>query len=135
VRRRAVTIDLQQLRRRLRTPAPGDVQDWKQARQLLAGEVQPHVFAIWIDPLELIGVDHDGALLLACPERLSDWISRRFWPVIARSAAHAGREIRLAEEAQRLALRGLRPGQPTPGAPPRSTPTERGVDRQPRRAG
>jgi DnaA N-terminal domain len=109
LRRRAVTVDLDELRRTLRPPALGDVQEWERIRERVAGALDASTFAIWVEPLELVAVDRDGALLLACPERLAGWVGDRFLPLIARGLAQAGREVRLAEPAQLAALRGIEP--------------------------
>jgi chromosomal replication initiator protein len=111
------------------------VQDWERIREDVAGALDASTFAIWIDPLKLIAIDRDGALLLACPERLAGWLSRRFLPLITRGGAQAGREVRLAEPEQLAALRGIEPAQRGPAASSRRAATTGLGARQQRGAG
>jgi hypothetical protein len=76
--------------------------------------------AVWIELPQLVAVDADGALLLACPPRVAGWLVERFWPLIVRCAAEAGRDVRLADEAQNAALKRGAPdarGAPATGSP------------------
>jgi hypothetical protein len=105
VRRRKVTVDLDELRRSLRLPTASDLADWRHIREQLTGGLPASTFAIWIDPLELAAVDlGDGALLLACPEGMVGWVSDRFLPLIERCTAERGRPVRIADRTQLAAL-------------------------------
>jgi hypothetical protein len=116
LRRRAVTVDLDGLRATLRPPAPGDAADWRRIRELMAERVEAGTpAAVWVELPQLVAVDVDGALLVACPPRVAGWLMERFWPLIARCAADRGRGVRLADEAQHAALLGGgAPGAPAP---------------------
>jgi hypothetical protein len=109
VRRREVTVDLDELRRSLRPPGTGDLTDWQHMREHVAGGLEASLLAKWIDPLELVGIDGDGTLLLACPERMAGWVSDRYLPLIERCAAARGRAARIAERSQLAALQGRAP--------------------------
>ncbi len=61
-------------------------------------------FATWLEPLELIAIDGGGALVVAAPSQTVSWVSERFGRVMVRCAERAGRELRLADEPERVTL-------------------------------
>ena len=61
------------------------------------------MFAIWLGPLELIAVDASVLVIAAPPETVS-WITGRYGQLLSTGAESAGRTLRLANEAERLAF-------------------------------
>ncbi|HZU57928.1 MAG TPA: helix-turn-helix domain-containing protein [Actinocrinis sp.] len=104
-RQRVVRIDLAELRRGLVLPTAEDNAVWELIRAQLVGAVSESVFAVWFEPLELIAVDRAGALVIGAPDQTVSWLQKRFGRLIARCAEHVGRDLRLADEPERLALR------------------------------
>ena len=103
-RRRAVRVDLADVRRGLGLPVCDDRGDWEGIRRLLFDAVGESTFAIWLEPLELIAIDTSGALVIAAPPQTASWVRERFGRLIARCAQRVGRELRLADEPERIAL-------------------------------
>jgi DnaA N-terminal domain len=123
VRRRQVAVDVEAVRAGLTAPGGDDRGDWQTIRHVLAGAVGEDQFAIWLEPLELVAVDRDGALLVVAPAALRGWVRDRFVGVLAHAAAAAGRPVRVADDAQTLAIMpaaGLSPAD-MGGAKARST--------------
>jgi hypothetical protein len=114
-RRRGVRVDLDEVRRGLGLPGVADRDDWERIRSLLLGAVGESRFEIWLEPLELIAIDASGALVVAAPADTCSWVRGRFGPVLTHCSQQASRELRLADEAERIALaRG--DGRPAPAA-------------------
>jgi len=103
-RRRAVQVDLAEVRQGLELPASDDRADWEGIRTALLDAVGESTFAIWLEPLQLIGIDNSSALLLAAPTDTESWLRDRFGRLIAGCAERAGREVRLSNEPERTAL-------------------------------
>jgi len=112
-RRRSVRVDLEEVRRGLGLPGVADRENWERIRSLLVDAVGESTFAIWLEPLELIAMEASGALIVAAPAETGSWVRKRFGRVIAGCAERVGRELRLADEAERLAL-GCSDGRPAP---------------------
>jgi hypothetical protein len=55
-RKRHVRVDLEEIKRRLRLPTAIDHEDWRRTRTLLRDAVGESVFAIWLEPIELIAI-------------------------------------------------------------------------------
>ena len=85
-RRRAVRIDLDEVRRELQTPGVDGRRDWEQIRQRLRDLAGPSVFEIWLERSELIAVDRAGGLVVAGPIETSTWVKSRFGPFGFRGA-------------------------------------------------
>jgi hypothetical protein len=81
-RRRPVRVDLAEVRRGLGSPGPDDHADWERICALLVGAVGEGMFEIWLEPLELIAIGVDGALVIAAPPATAgpDWQRRRDSP-------------------------------------------------------
>jgi hypothetical protein len=103
-RRRPVRIDLEELRLTLGLPRAEDHVIWGRIRTQLADTVSETTFAVWLEPLELIAIDHAGLLVVAAPDQTGPWVRERFGRVITQCAEQAGRPVRLADEPERLAL-------------------------------
>jgi DnaA N-terminal domain len=103
-RRRAVRIDLDEVRRGLGLPGLADLNDWDQIRSVLRELVGDSMFEIWLEPLELIAIDPSGALVIDAPPATFSWLQHRYGRVIARCAEGASRRFRFAEEAERQAF-------------------------------
>ena len=103
-RHRRVNVSLDDVRRALRVPAASDHADWERIRKLLTKSVSSGIYAIWFDPVELIGIDPDGALVLDVPSELRGWLQDRFSRVIDDAAKTAGRATRIADVAQSTAM-------------------------------
>ena len=114
-RRRAVRVDLAAVRRGLGMPARKDHGDWERIRSLLFDAVGESTFAIWLEPLQLIAIDSSGALVIAPPSPTASWVRERFGRLIAGCAQRVGRELRLADEPERIAL-GRDDGRPAVSA-------------------
>ncbi len=96
-----VRVDLDEVGRGLEIPKAADRRDWQQTRELLKATVGESVFAIWLEPIELIAVDGDQNLVLVARSATAGCVSNRFGRVIAACASRGGREVRFAEEAER----------------------------------
>jgi hypothetical protein len=103
-RRRLVRIDLDEVRRGLGIPTATDRSDWQRIRELLEETVGESTFAIWLEPVELIAVDGECRLVLAVPAATASWTTNRFGRLLANCSARVGRELRLADEPERIAL-------------------------------
>ena len=103
-RHRRVNVNLDEVRRTLGVPGPSDHADWKRIRTLLAEAVGESTFAIWLEPVELIAIDADGALVLHAPPELRGWLQERFGRVVAQAAERAGRATRMADAARSAAM-------------------------------
>jgi hypothetical protein len=114
-RRRLVRIDLDEVRRGLGIPTTADRGDWQRIRELLEETVGDSTFAIWLEPVELIAVDSECRLVLAVPSATASWTTKRFGRLLANCSARVGRELRLADEPERIALGGG-DGRPAPAA-------------------
>ena len=99
-RRRLVTVDLAEVRSRLRAAGREDRAAWEQIRGLLLGAVGERTFGIWLDSLQLVAVDPDAALVLAVPEPIGGWVRTRFARVLASAAERAGRTARFASDVE-----------------------------------
>jgi hypothetical protein len=103
-RRRGVRVDLDEVRRGLGLPGVADRDDWQRICSLLLDAVGESTFAIWLEPLELIAVDASGALVAAAPADTCSWVRGRFGPLLTLCSKQTSRELRLADEAERMAL-------------------------------
>jgi hypothetical protein len=103
-RSRRVNVNLDEVRRTLGVPGPSDHADWERIRKLLVEAVGESTFAIWLEPVELIAIDADGALVLHAPPELRGWLQERFGRVVAQAAERAGRATRMADVARSAAL-------------------------------
>ena len=110
-RGRLVRIDLDEVRRGLGIPTTADCNDWQRIRELLEERVGESTFAIWLVPVELIAVDSECRLVLAVPSATAAWTTKRFGRLLANCSARIGRELRLADESERIAL-GCGDGRP-----------------------
>jgi hypothetical protein len=125
-RKRHVRVDLEEIRRRLRLPTAIDHEDWRRTGSLLRDAVGESVFAIWLEPIELIAIDSDGVLVIAPPPATNEWVQKRFGRVLSECAQRASRELRIADEAERAAF-GRHDRRPTTGERGESTTTRRRV--------
>jgi hypothetical protein len=103
-RRRMVRVDLDQVRRGLRLPAPGDRADWHRIRDLLKEAVGESTFEIWLAPTELIAVDGERRLLIAVSAATAAWTTTRYGRLLAVCADRVGRGLRFASEPEVRAL-------------------------------
>jgi hypothetical protein len=83
-RRRAVRVDLDEVRRELGIPCAADRNDWERIREAVGELVGESTFEIWLAPLELIAIDPAGTLVLVAPAATSRWIEQRFARPLAR---------------------------------------------------
>jgi len=109
-RRRMVRVDLDAIRRGLETPTAADRREWQQVRELLEQTVGETMFAIWIEPTELIAVDGDRSLVVAVPPATASWTTKRFGRLMAKCADQVGRELRFASDPEVHALGGAERG-------------------------
>jgi hypothetical protein len=107
-RQRTVTVDLEEARSRLLFPAATDRADWQHIRGELESAVGAEMFAIWLAPLQLVGCDPDGVLLLACPAETRPWVCGRYSALLERISTPHGRRTRLATELESQLLAALR---------------------------
>jgi chromosomal replication initiation ATPase DnaA len=114
-RRRAVRVDLDEVRRGFGLPGVADRYDWERIRSLLLDAVGESQFEIWLEPLELIAIDASGALVVAAPPVTCSWVRDRFGRLLTRCSQQASRELRLADEPERRAL-GCEDGRPAAAA-------------------
>ena len=103
-RTRPVRVDLAEVRRGLGLPAAEDRAAWERIRSTLLEAVGESTFALWLEPLELIAVDRNGALVIAAPADTVSWVQARFGRIIAAFAERVGHQLRLADEPERRAL-------------------------------
>jgi len=106
-RPRRRTVELAPIRARLRAAGKEDRAAWQQARRLLLGAVGESTFEIWLEPLELVAIDRDALLVVSAPAATASWVRERFRRLIAKCAGRLGRELRIADEAERTAAEGL----------------------------
>jgi len=106
-RHRTVTVDLDEIRSRLLSPGPADHADWQQIRNDVESVVDDSMFEIWLAPLELVGCDDSGVLLLACPPATRRWVAGRYAAVLERVARSRGRGARLASDRELQLLDAL----------------------------
>src|SRR5205807_1400363 len=78
-RRRVVRVELADVRSRLGLPTPSDQVDWQRIRDDLLQAVGESMFAVWLEPLELIAVDPEGTLVLSAPSQTRSWLQARYW--------------------------------------------------------
>ncbi len=103
-RRRMVRVDLDEVRRGLGLATAQDRGDWQRIRELLEGTVGESTFAIWLEPVDLVGVDGEHRLVVAAPAATASWIRERFGRLLAMGADRVGRELRFASEPEIHAL-------------------------------
>jgi hypothetical protein len=103
-RRRAIRIDLDEVRRGLGLPGAVDRGDWDEIRKRLRELVGESMFEIWLAPLELIAIDPSGALVIDAPPATLSWLRHRYGRVIGRCAEEASRAFRFADEPERKAF-------------------------------
>jgi hypothetical protein len=103
-RRRRVNVDLDEVRRTLGVPGPADHASWERIRMLLVERVGGSTFDIWLDAVQMVAVDTDGALVLDGPDGTRGWVRERYGGVIADCAGRAGGTVRFASEAQAFAV-------------------------------
>ncbi|HWK16747.1 MAG TPA: DnaA N-terminal domain-containing protein [Solirubrobacteraceae bacterium] len=108
-RRRGVRVDLDEVRRGLAVPSTEDQNAWRQIRDQLHRRVGESMFAIWLEPIELVAIDSEQRLVLAPPTATAAWISERFGRLIAATSSELGRESRFANEAERHAFNASAP--------------------------
>ena len=106
-RRRPVAVDLAAVRERLRAAGAADLAAWEQIRALLQNAVGESTFEIWLERLELIAIDLEGALVVSAPAETRGWVVRRFGRVLDGAAQRAGRGLRVADEVERGAAEPL----------------------------
>jgi hypothetical protein len=114
-RRRMVPVDLAEVRRGLDRPGPADCADWERIRERLRARLGEDMFAIWLGPLELIAVDA-SVLVIAAPPQMVSWVRSRYGRLLSATAERTERELRLAEEAERLAF-GIKQERPSGDGP------------------
>jgi DnaA N-terminal domain len=111
-RRRPVRVDLDQVRRGLDSPSAENLTAFRQIRSQLRRRIGDDMFAIWLDPVELIAIDRARRLVLAAPEPTAAWTSERFSRLIATAASELGRDVRFANEGERHAVGASAPSDP-----------------------
>jgi hypothetical protein len=111
-RRRPIRVDLNEIRRGLDSPSADDLTAWRQVRRRLQRQVGEDMFAIWLEPIELLAVDPDQRLVLAAPAPTAAWTSKRFGRLLATTASELGRDLRFANEAERRASEACALGDP-----------------------
>ena len=75
-------------------PTPDDI--WRRIRDELRGEVPDFTFHIWLDPLELAGVEQ-RTLFVRAPDHVRTWVRDRYLPVVRAAAARGFREDAVVE--------------------------------------
>jgi hypothetical protein len=103
-RKRHVRVDLDEVRRRLGLPTVIDHDDWRRTSTLLRQAIGDTQFEIWLEPIELIAIDSQGALVIAPPPTTHDWVQKRFGRLLSECAQRESRQLRFADDAQRAAL-------------------------------
>jgi hypothetical protein len=111
-RRRPVRVDLDEISRGLAVPTPADLRVWREVRARLQRRFGEDMFAMWLQPVELIAIDCDRRLVLAAPAPTADWTSTRFSQLIAAVASELGGDARFANPAERRAFEARTPGDP-----------------------
>lgn len=110
-RKLLVPVDLAEVRRALDPVGSGDRDDWQRIRELLRARLGEDMFEIWLGPLELIAIDASVLVVAAPPETVS-WVRDRYGRLLSATAEQTGRELRLAEEPERMAF-GLKQERPS----------------------
>lgn len=83
--------------RGLLLPVPEDLRStWAGVRQELRCDVPDFKFHIWIEPLELVGMDGQ-TLYVRAPEHLRTWIRDRYLPLVRAAATRSHRPDALVE--------------------------------------
>ena len=126
-RKRHVRVDLDEIRRRVGLPTATDRDNWRRLCALLRQAVGESVFAIWLEPIELIAIDSQDALVIAPPPATGDWVQKRFGRLLSECAQHVSRELRFADDAERAAFRRYDDRCPTTNAPGEFTTTRRRI--------
>jgi DnaA N-terminal domain len=103
-RTRHVRVDLDEIRRRLELPTVIDHNYWTQLRIQLRHSVGDTQFAIWLEPIELVAIDSQGALVIAPPPATRDWVQKRFGRLLSECAQRACRQLRFADDTERAAF-------------------------------
>ena len=103
-RKRHVRVDLDEIRRRLAPPTADDRDDWSRMCTQLRQALGESTFAIWLEPIELIAIDSQNALVIAGPQATRNWVQKRFGRLLSDSAQHVSRELRFADDAERAAF-------------------------------
>jgi hypothetical protein len=114
-RKRLVPFDLAAVRRGLDRPGPGDRDDWERIRELARDRLGEDMFEIWLGPLELIAVDK-SVLVIAAPPETASWVRDRYGRLLSDTGERAGRDLRFAEEPERLAF-GIKQERPSVDGP------------------
>ena len=114
-RRRLVAVDPDAVRSNLQAPAATDRRDWATARELLRERVGQSTFEIWLEPVDVIAVDKDSALVLSAPTETVGWIRGRFGRQLAACATEVGRQLRFAHAAEIAAVAVVHADSATPG--------------------
>jgi chromosomal replication initiation ATPase DnaA len=91
------------VRRGLNPPGPADRSDWERISKLLRARLGEDMFAIWLGPLELIAIDA-SVLVIAAPTETASWVSSRYGRLLSATAEQTGRELRFADEPERMAF-------------------------------
>jgi len=65
---------------------------WAPARALLEDEVPGSTFAIWLEPLQPVGVSA-GRLWVLAPEAVRSWVERRYRGLIDEAIAAGGADL------------------------------------------
>jgi hypothetical protein len=115
-RPRRRSVELAPIRERLRAAGEDDRDAWHAICRLLLEAVGESQYEIWLEPLELLAANRDGVLMVSGPAATASWVRERFGRLIARCAESIGRELRLADEAERAAAGTLPAGSGTPAA-------------------
>jgi hypothetical protein len=110
-----VRVDLAEVRRGLGPPSSADRAAWELIKELVRGALGEDMFEIWLGPLRLIAVDQ-GVLVIAAPPDTVSWVVGRYGRLLSASAESAGRELRFAEEPERLAF-GIKQERPSGDGP------------------
>jgi hypothetical protein len=71
---------------------------------VLNDRVGESTFEIWLAGLELLAVDSQQRLVIACPPAIRGWIAARFSALLEDTAAAMGRDARLATDVERQLL-------------------------------
>jgi len=104
-RRRVVRVDLDEVRRNLAPPSLADRGDWDRIRALVLDAVGESTFSIWLARLQLIAVDPSGAMVWTGPAQTLSWVRHRFGELLAACGERIGRDLRIAGERERSAMR------------------------------
>jgi hypothetical protein len=81
------------------------------------------MFAIWLEPLELIAIADEGSLVVSAPSATRSWVRDRYGPLLRARAERVGRELRFADEPERVALGNHNERQAGSGRGARNQPT------------